>query len=176
MSEVESKYWTAFYTKPRNEKKVAERLSTSGFEVYCPLRVTLKQWSDRKKKVKEPVFTSYLFAKVDELERGAILQDQGVVSSVFWLKKPVRIRQSEIDAIRTFLDEYPEAQGAPIDIREGDQAQIAAGPFQGESGIVQQIRGNKVLLQLQTLGLALQAEVSMHKLSSVSSLRTELNN
>ena len=65
----ELKYWTAFYTKPRNEKKVSERLLGSGFEIYCPVRTVLKQWSDRKKKIKEVLFTSYLFAYVNENER-----------------------------------------------------------------------------------------------------------
>ena len=109
MSNLESKYWTAFYTRPRNEKKVAERLSERGYIVYCPTRIVIKQWSDRKRKVKEPLFTSYIFAMVDELERQEILRDQGIVSSVFWLKKPVIIRDVEIEAIRGFLEDYPLA-------------------------------------------------------------------
>ncbi|MFT6214735.1 MAG: hypothetical protein ACJAS3_001130 [Roseivirga sp.] len=82
MNNFQGTYWTAFYTKPRNEKKASDRLKSKGFEVYCPTRTVLKQWSDRKKKVTEPVFNSYLFAKVDESQGLEILQDHGIVSNV----------------------------------------------------------------------------------------------
>ena len=52
--------WRAVYTKPRSEKKVAERLEEQGSEVYCPTQINLRQWSDRKKKVSAPVFPSYV--------------------------------------------------------------------------------------------------------------------
>jgi len=64
-----SKTWMAVYTKPRSEKKVAERLEKAGIEVYCPLQTVIKQWSDRKKKIKIPVFPSYVFVHVGESER-----------------------------------------------------------------------------------------------------------
>lgn len=160
-------YWTAFYTKPRSEKKAAERLSLKGFEVYCPTTTVVKQWSDRKKKVKEPVFSSYIFARVDEALRQQILIDPSVVNSVFWLKKPVRIRDTEIEAVKEFLDDFPQVNGAVLDIEQGDRAIIMAGPLKGEEGVVRQKRGGKVLLQLYSLGLELQAEVAVNKLDAI---------
>ncbi|MBC8342565.1 MAG: UpxY family transcription antiterminator, partial [Bacteroidetes bacterium] len=56
--------WYAAYTKSRNEKKVSERLSEQAVEHYLPLHKILKQWSDRKKWVEEPVFKSYIFIKI----------------------------------------------------------------------------------------------------------------
>ena len=53
--------WYAIYTKPRNEKKVAENLAAIGIESYCPIVTTLKQWSDRKKMVETPLIPSYVF-------------------------------------------------------------------------------------------------------------------
>ena len=43
--------WHVLYTKPRHEIKALERLAKKGFEVYCPMKTTLKQWSDRKKSI-----------------------------------------------------------------------------------------------------------------------------
>ena len=43
--------WYVLYTKPKNEKKVSEQLNSLGFEAYCPLVTTFRQWSDRKKKI-----------------------------------------------------------------------------------------------------------------------------
>lgn len=167
MSNSESKYWTAFYTKPRNEKKVSERLSNQGFHIFCPTRTVVKQWSDRKKKVKEPVFTSYIFANVDESERQEILRDQGIASSVFWLKKPVFIRDFEIKAIKEFLDDYPEAKCESLDLKDGQLLEISEGPLRGERGEFVKRKGNKVILNILSLSYSLQAEISVLKLHEV---------
>lgn len=167
MSNKINLYWTAFYTKPRSEKKAAERLLLKGFEVYCPTTTVVKQWSDRKKKVKEPVFSSYIFARVDEVERQQILTEPSVVSSVYWLKKPVRIRDAEIQAIKEFLSDFPQVDGWVLDIAKGDRAVITGGPLKGEEGVVRQKRGGKVLLQLYSLGLELQAEVAIGRLETL---------
>ncbi len=58
--------WFAFYTKPRWEKKVAGLLSARGIINYCPLNKVVRQWSDRKKVVLEPVFKSYVFVKIED--------------------------------------------------------------------------------------------------------------
>ncbi len=152
-------YWTAFYTKPRNEKSVAERLVSRGYEIYAPLRTTIRQWSDRKKKVQEPLFTSYVFACVNELQRNEILQDPGVANSVFWLGKPVVIRPAEIETIRHFLEEYPEAKAQASQFKKGHDVKVEEGVFKGESGVVREIRNNKVVVQLNTLGFELSAEL-----------------
>ncbi|XOV91191.1 MAG: transcription termination/antitermination NusG family protein [Bacteroidota bacterium] len=76
MSELS--HWYVLYTRPRNEKKVIQRLENE-FEVFCPLVTTKRQWSDRKKKVSEPLFRSYVFVKVTEAERQDVLRTPGVV-------------------------------------------------------------------------------------------------
>ena len=160
----ELKYWTAFYTKPRNEKKVSERLLGSGFEIYCPVRTVLKQWSDRKKKIKEVLFTSYLFAYVNENERRQILNDQGVVSSVFWLKEPVKIPEVEINAIKNFLDDFSAEPSLTVSFNVGDIILIKSGPLKGETGVLQRRKGNKLIISLATLGVSLQAEIPASQL------------
>ncbi|GHE53559.1 UpxY family transcription antiterminator [Roseivirga thermotolerans] len=168
MSNDSIKYWTAFYTKPRNEKKVAERLSDRGFEMYCPTRTVLKQWSDRKKKVKEPLFTSYVFAQVTEIERQEILQDQGIVNSVFWLGKPVVIRDKEIQGIINFLNEFPDSEGLNTLVEEGDKIEITEGPLKGEAGELLKIKGNKLILSIESIGFSLVAEVARSKVKLAS--------
>jgi transcriptional antiterminator NusG len=56
--------------------------SRSGHEVFLPLRSVLRQWSDRKKRVEEPLFPGYLFARVDERGRLAVLQHEPIVKTV----------------------------------------------------------------------------------------------
>jgi len=167
MSNPMNTYWTAFYTKPRNEKKAADRLLIQGFEVYCPTRTVVKQWSDRKKKVKEPVFTSYLFAKVDEVSRTEILMDTGIVSNVFWLGLPAVIRESEILAIKSFLDDFPQAEMSNGRPSQGSKVEIETGPLSGQTGVIRRIQGNRAFLAIANLSIEMNAEMSLGHLKKV---------
>ncbi|MEP2237757.1 MAG: transcription termination/antitermination NusG family protein [Maribacter sp.] len=64
-----TKNWYVLYVKPKNEKKVAERLSAHQVDVYCPMIKEVKQWSDRKKTIEVPLFSSYVFVNISECER-----------------------------------------------------------------------------------------------------------
>ena len=98
--------WLAIYCRPRWEKKVASLLTEKSIETYCPLNKVERQWSDRIKIVEEPVFKSYVFVKVSDLERTAVRMTAGVVNFVYNLGKPAVIKEKEIVLIRKFLDEY----------------------------------------------------------------------
>ena len=54
----DNKKWFAIYVKSRNEKKVFKTLDDIGIESFLPLITRMKQWSDRRKKVEEPLFRS----------------------------------------------------------------------------------------------------------------------
>ncbi|MEY4660481.1 MAG: hypothetical protein RLZZ42_433, partial [Bacteroidota bacterium] len=60
------KKWFAVYTRSRCEKKVAQMLTKRGIVNYCPLNKKLRQWSDRKKYIFEPLFPSYVFVYIEE--------------------------------------------------------------------------------------------------------------
>src|SRR6188768_4001625 len=96
--------WYAVYTKPRWEKKVADLLTKKGLTNYCPLNKVRKQWADRKKTVYEPLFTSYVFVYVTELEHLILKKTSGVINLVYWLGKPALIRDEEILTIKNFLE------------------------------------------------------------------------
>lgn len=168
MNKSELRYWTAFYTKPRNERKVSERLQIKGFEVYCPVKTVLRQWSDRKKKVKEPLFTSYIFAKINESQRQDILKDPSIVSSVFWLKEPVRIREREIEAIKKFLEENPDPKVLNSTFKEGQKVEVFEGPLKGEKGECLKMKGSRLILTIESLNMSLVAEVAASKVRLAS--------
>ncbi len=162
MAKVKSKkqrYWTAFYTKPRHEKRAADRLTKMGFEIFMPMTENMKQWSDRKKKVSEPLFKSYLFAKVDEKERLGILEDSSIVRSVFWQKKPVVIRETEIAAIKEFLGEFPSLSVQNCTFVKHEAVKVNEGVLTGKTGLIREKRGRKYLIEIEQLGMEIVAEV-----------------
>ncbi len=161
--------WYVLYTKPRNEKKVTSLLAERGVEVYCPQREVIKQWSDRKKKVVEPVFTSYIFVSLDNYKEEAteILETPGAVRFLWWAGKPGVVRREEIKAIRDFLDAYKNAE-ITVEIKEGEKVTVMEGPFKDTKGVVTKVKGNRATLHLNMLGMTLMATLAVQSLSNKS--------
>lgn len=152
-------HWYALYTKPRNEKKVAEKLADLGIEVYCPLVTTVKVWSDRKKKIKEPLFKSYVFVKINDHQRDVVFQSHGVVRYVFWLGKPAVIRDAEILAIQDFLQHTEIKEGHRIEFEYLQELDVLSGPFKGQKGKYLQKNKNRLILLIESLGMVIKAEM-----------------
>lgn len=157
-----SRAWYVLYTKPRNEKKVAQRLTESQFEVYCPLIETVKQWSDRRKKVKVPLFNSYIFVKLEERDMQTVLRDPGVLNFVFWLGKPAVVREVEIKAIRYITLEVQEVEVSSVRYKVGEDVLIKEGTFKGLRGVVNIIDKNQVILYIEALRCKIQFKYSRH--------------
>ena len=144
--------WFAIYTRPKNEKKVAEQLFKLGIDVYCPMVSQIKQWSDRKKKVESPLISSYVFVNLEEKERNKVFEVPGIVRYLYWLGKPAIIQDNEIASLKESLKGIltsVEVEG----IQPGDSLTITNGPFQGKEGIVSQLEKNKIRLVLKELGV-----------------------
>mgnify|MGYP003633620762 CR=1 FL=1 len=156
---ISNKQWLVIYTKSRSEVKVAERLMDRGFDVYCPMRTEVRIWSDRKKKVEVPLFSSYVFVSVNEVERVKILEVPGVVNFVFWLGKPVVIRPVEIESIKAFVLNYPSAISKAIDLSIGQEVEVKRGQLKDKKGIITEVRNSTVMLRLEGLGFGLLAEI-----------------
>lgn len=161
-----SRQWLAIYTKPRSEKKVAERLQAKSIEVYCPLQTVVRQWSDRKKKVVIPIFPSYVFVHVEEQERREVLMDPSVLNFVFYLGKPAVIKPYEIETIQFFLGEFKNQDYdiSIFDYKKGDHVDIVAGPLKGMEGEIEIVEKNSVKLLIQSLGAIIKVDIKKHYL------------
>ncbi len=146
----------AVYTKPRNEKKVKDYLMKRGVENYLPLQEVKKKWSDRWKKVQEPIIPSYVFVKVEEQERVSVLQCPGVTNFVFWLGKPAVIPEKEIEQIKYILKEQADNQYIQFEsLKPGDKAKIDAGKFAGENVTVEAESASDFTVILDSIGVKL---------------------
>ena len=144
--------WLVVYTKSRQEKKVAEELLKLGIEAYCPVKKVLRQWSDRKKIVETPLFTSYCFVKVAEADRHRVLQTKGVVCFLFWCKQAAVIKEKEIEEIKRWLNDYDHDHIHVEDIQVNEKVMIGSGNFMDQIAIVKKYKGNQLILDLPSLG------------------------
>ena len=151
--------WYVVYTKPKWEKKVAEQLTKSGIECYCPLIIQERQWSDRKKKVEVPLFNSYVFVHLEESSRNSVFLSTGVVRYLFWLGKPAIVREDEINVIKKWLN-APDASEFSIEsYKIGDSVKIESGPFSDQKAIVKEVTHSHYVLVLESLGCVLKMKI-----------------
>ena len=150
-------YWYAVHTKPRWEKKVAALLDDAGINHYCPLNKVMRQWSDRKKVVQEPLFKGYVFVQVAEDEKFKVLQVNGIVNFVYWLGKPATIRDNEIDTIKRFLNEFGSIEILKTELKPDKTVRIKQGLLMNYKGIVLELNGNKAKVRIESMGIQLSA-------------------
>ena len=147
--------WHVLYTKPRHEIKALERLAQNGFKVYCPMKTTLKQWSDRKKKVSEPLLPSYIFIKTTEKEREIPLKDPSVLNYIFWLGKPAIVRDSEINTLKGIINKEKVQEFEIIKLKTGDKIEIKKGLIKSKNAIIKTVSNNYVTAELIELGMTI---------------------
>jgi len=123
--------WYALYTESRQEKKVASRLAQIGIEVYCPLTIQVRQWSDRKKKVEVPLLPSYIFVNLESNNREVVFQVAGVVRYLYWLGQPAIIKDTEIEILQKWLQDKIVSFEI-VGIQPGTLYEIPSGPFIGQ--------------------------------------------
>ena len=130
-------------------------LDAKGVEHYCPLNKVIKQWSDRKKVVLEPLFKSYVFVKVEEVKKWELLKIGGVLNYVNWLGKPAKIKETEIDTIRRFLKEFKTVEVVNDMLEVNARVKVKQGALMDYQGILMHISGNKASVRIESMGLQL---------------------
>jgi transcription antitermination factor NusG len=168
--------WYAVYTKPRWEKKVAELLVRKKIETYCPLNRVHRQWSDRKKIILEPLFTSYVFVRISDAEQLQVRMTDGVLNFVYWLGKPAVIKDEEIDVIKRFLNDHDNVQVEKTFVNVNDHVRVISGPLMMREGNVVEVKHKTVKVSLPTLGYTLIAEVDKQNLEKLDGQSYQVTN
>lgn len=165
---IENKlHWYAVNTRPRWEKKIASILDSKGIENYCPLNKVVRQWSDRKKVVLEPIFKCYIFIKVEDDKKWDLKRIDGILNYVYWLGKPAKIKEEEIITIKKFLNEFSDIKVEQIRFRVNQKVRIKQGVLMNYEGILLEVSGNRAFVKLESMGLQLSAHFDKKNLEVV---------
>ena len=144
-------------------------LNNKGVECWCPLRKTEKQWSDRKKIVEEPLFTSYVFVNIDESERTKVLMTDGILNFVYYVGKPAVIRNEEIELIKKYLSESQATVSLQSlsSLDENTRIKVNHGVFMDSTGTVLKGGRKKVFVKLESLDQVMIVEFPIEYLSPI---------
>jgi len=148
--------WYPVCTNPRAEKKAYQGLINKGLETYLPLHRQLKQWSDRKKWVEEPLIKSYLFVYINEYEQTEVLMTKGVSRFIYFSGRITSMPQKQIDELKLLMASPFELEITEENLQPGEKIIIKAGPLKGLTGEIISYRSQKQLvLRLENLGYSI---------------------
>lgn len=152
--------WYALYTRSRQEKKVYKELQYLGHEAYLPLETRIRQWSDRKKKVEEPMIRSYVFVKSSEKEYYDIINIAGAVRYVTFEGKAAPIPEWQIEAMRKMADYNAPHYYSGEHFVKGEKVIIEAGPLKGYEGeVIKDNKGkHKLIIRIENIGYSMVVE------------------
>jgi transcription antitermination factor NusG len=160
--------WHVVYVRPHHEKMIAQRLQEEQIDVFLPLRSTLKQWSDRKKKVTEPLFSCYLFVNITLREYYKILNVPGVIKYVCFEGKAATIPEIQIQTIKNLLNSNFELEETPVSLKKGNKVRIIFGSLKDIDGELIMYKNRKrVLIRIEEINKSLFVNVPLEYLKLV---------
>lgn len=158
------KTWYAIYVKSRTEKKVAADLEAENIDFYLPLEKRLKQWSDRKKWVEEPLFRSYIFVHIESKDYYRALV-RNTVKYITFEGNAVPVPPQQIEAVKVYLNEKEPLHVADEDWETGKEVEVIAGKLTGLRGVLMEAKGkSRVKVEIDVVGSAIILQIPKSKL------------
>ena len=128
-------------------------MEESAIESFLPVVKTLKQWSDRKKWVEEPLFKSYIFVHILPGQYYEVLNITGVVKYISFEGKAVVVPENQILAIKQYLNNEEDNTVIFENFEVGDKIEIIKGSLMSLQGHLIQIQGKqKIKVEIESVG------------------------
>jgi len=163
------KNWIVVRSKPRSEKIAYAQLEEKGIEAYLPLLKERRKWSDRKKWVEFPLFSSYLFAKIEIKNSIFVLQTHGVSSLVRFGEEIATVQDEVINAVKLAIDGGYQLAPAGYFIA-GNRVEVIEGPMSGVKGIVVRLKGkDRLVIKIDAIQQALSIDIDSRLIKNIKS-------
>lgn len=146
--------WFAVHTRSRHEFLVKDQLANNGIEAFLPTVERLRRWKDRNKKVTFPLFSGYLFIRIERSHQSIfnVLKTKGVVRILGNAENELlSIPDETIEALKKLVQEKTELDPYPY-LKEGERVRIKYGPLRGIEGILIEKSGqHKVVISVDLI-------------------------
>jgi transcription termination/antitermination protein NusG len=160
--------WYAVRTRSRHEKQVHRQLADRPrIDVFLPLWERRSRWKDRVKRIQEPLFPGYCFARFGRPDRLRVLKAVGVVGVVGPGGEPEPIPESEIEAIRALARTRLSYEPFPF-LAEGAIVEVVRGPLMGVRGrLLRRDRELRVVLSVTLIRQSVSVEIDADDVTPV---------
>jgi transcription antitermination factor NusG len=159
--------WFAVFTVPQNERSVIRHLNLRRVESYLPTCETERVWKNRQRvKTAQPLFPTYVFARIHPAERTLVLRSPGVVRIVGNSQGPVPIPASEMDFLRS---DFCRQRVEPYrELAIGEKVRIKKGSMQGVEGVLVRKKSSlRFVLTLTLINQHVAVEVAADELEAI---------
>ena len=164
--------WYAVYTCANHERRVADQLADREVEHFLPQYDSVRQWKDRKVRLRLPLFPGYVFVQLALRDRLRVLEVPGVVRFVGFDGRPVSVAADEITRIREFLDRGLRAEPHRY-LTAGKKVTVNSGPLAGMQGILLRRKGKlRVVISVKAVQQSLAVEVDAMDLEPLGAARS----
>jgi transcription antitermination factor NusG len=163
--------WYALWTRSRQEKVTAAMIESLGVSNYLPFKTELRQWSDRKQKVTVPLFSGYLFVKINLLDGSKlrVLGLPGVAGFVGNSTGPLPIPDYQIEAVRSVVTQGMECTVHSL-LEEGDLVRVVRGPLTGVQGrLIRFNSASRLVISIEMIHRSLSVGISRNDVELVQS-------
>jgi transcription antitermination factor NusG len=145
--------WYAVRTRSRQEKVAASILEAFGVPYFLPMKSEIRQWSDRKQRVTVPLFSGYLFVRINPHKdsRLQVMRVPGVAGFVGNQNGPLPVPDQQIEDIRLVLERRVECTVLPL-LDEGDRVRVVRGALAGVEGrIVRSNLSSRLVISIELI-------------------------
>lgn len=164
----EELHWYAAYTCAQHEKSVAHQLELRSIEHYLPLYERVSRWKDRRVKLQLPLFSGYVFVRIDLQKRLSVLQVPGVAHLVGLGGHPTVLPDEEMLALQNTLRDRIHAEPCPY-LRVGRPVRIKSGSLRGMEGMLLRKKNTyRFVISLGLIQRSISVEVDSGDIEAIS--------
>jgi transcription antitermination factor NusG len=144
---TEESKWYAVHTMARHEKRVAMQFLEKKVFAFLPLLEQVHRWSDRQSKVEVPLFSCYVFVRIEPSaeNRMKVVRTPGVLGFAGAKGQGTSIRNDEIESLRTAIREKVPCHAHHF-IKIGQRVRILGGCLDGIEGILEKQGEDQTLI------------------------------
>lgn len=162
-----AKSWFAVFTMPRHEKRVEAHLCVREIENFLPLYQRQRQWKDGSRGVVQlPLFSNYVFVRIEHRGRILVLKVPGVISIVGCGAQPLPVPDVYIHWLREGLRER-KIEPYPY-LVAGTTVRIRSGIMRGMEGVLLRRKNDvRVVLTVEAIMRSITVEVEIDDVEPV---------
>lgn len=161
--------WYAIYVIRHHEQRICNWLGLQGIDSIFPIVRVTRFWSDRIKKIEQPLFPSYLFVKVSCKEYFKVLNNPSVIKYICFGGEAAEISGQQIESVRSLINTHTDLEVKRSNIKPGERVTIMHGPLSGLSGELITYNSNKCfLIRISEIGYSLIIKLSENILDNSS--------
>jgi transcriptional antiterminator RfaH len=159
--------WYLIYTRPHQEYKVVSGLAAKDMQVYLPCMNVRKKWSDRIRTVRAPLFPSYVFVYLRNLQEFFYGTNvEGAFDYVRFGKDPAVVKEDVIESVRLIEQGGENLELTEELIKPGDKLVILQGLMCGLTcEVVKKSGKDKILVRVNLLKQSILADLPMSALT-----------